>query len=124
MTQDKKKFNVEYSFPDGTKESVPYTKVLESLFREAQILKDRGDPSMMEKLLEDLAASKGSRIMESGNKAAAKIDNGKAPSKEVLLAEIASITGDTQDRDLIIKAKHKLAKKYDVRYNTIHKKIS
>jgi hypothetical protein len=62
--------------------------------------------------------------MESGNKAAAKIDNGKAPSKEVLLAEIASITGDTQDRDLIIKAKHKLAKKYDVRYNTIHKKIS
>ena len=123
MTQDKKKFNVEYSFPDGTKESVPYTKVLESLFREAQLLKERGDPSMMEKLLEDLAASKGSRIMESGNKAAAKIGTG-TPSKEELLAEIASITGDTQDRDLIIKAKHKLAKKYGVRYKTIHKKIS
>lgn len=123
MTQDKKKFNVEYSFPDGTKESVPYTKVLESLFREAKLLKERGDPSMMEKLLEDLAASKGSRIMESGNKAAAKIGTG-TPSKEELLAEIASITGDTQDRDLIIKAKHKLAKKYGVRYNTIHKKIS
>jgi hypothetical protein len=123
MTQDKKKFNVEYSFLDGTNESVPYTKVLESLFREAQILKDRGDPSMMQKLLEDLAASKGSRIMESGNKAAAKVGTG-TPGKEELLAEIATITGGNQDRDLIIKAKHKLAKKYGVRYNTIHKKIS
>lgn len=78
---------------------------------------------MMEKLLEDLAASKGSRIMESGNKAAAKIGTG-TPSKEELLAELAELNDGTDDKEVINKNKRKLAKKYGVQYRTIHKKIS
>ncbi|BDT79222.1 hypothetical protein [Polynucleobacter yangtzensis] len=124
MTKKAQEFKIQYSFDDGTQESVPYDKVLESLLNQAKLMQERGDPSMMRKLLADLASSHGSRIMEKSNKAAAKIGNGKAPSKDELLAEIASITNNSQDKALTIKAKNKLAKKYGVKYRTIHKKIS
>jgi hypothetical protein len=123
MTKKSQEFKIEYAFDDGTKEAVPYDKVLQSLLNEAKLMQDRGDPSLMQKLMADLASSHGSRLMESANKAAAKIGSG-APSKEALLAEIASITNGAQDKASITKAKHKLAKKYGVKYDTIHKKIS
>lgn len=123
MTKKAQEFKIQYSFDDGTQEAVPYDKVIESLLNEAKLMQERGDPSMMQKLLADLASSHGSRIMEKANKAAAKIGSG-IPGKEELLAEIASITNGSQDKALTIKAKHRLAKKYGVKYDTIHKKIS
>jgi hypothetical protein len=123
MTKKAQEIKIQYTFDDGTQEAVPYDKVLQSLLNEAKLMQDRGDPSLMQKLLADLASSHGGSLMEKANKAAAKIGTG-TPGKEELLAEIASITNGAQDKDSITKAKQKLAKKYGVQYRTIHKKIS